>query len=437
MDRAPVRRSRDLASLRSPSGVPTGRAAAGAADRALRPGDDRPDARRSSPPEASLQPATRRSCRTRCSAAADRARARPRPARGRARPADGRVLGRGAGHRRPGRAAAPRRRARAAAARRRGGARRATLPRPDRRVDPPGGVDRRERGARFPARPPAARARRPAEEVFEHAFAQLEERREIVDEIADGFGWIGEERAAPHVACARGRRTRLAVRPSRATGVDERVRALGEPAGSSSCSTATAATAPRWPQRLGVPHHVVPGELPGTPFGSGPCCGSAGGGRWRSGGRNAASSSSRTRSARSRSSAPAPSRRACTRSSGCGRRARCAASAPDHLLVGHGEGIHGHAAGRAVDAALRTVPPAAPRWLAGISADPSQGLLALAPRYRRVTALRERPSQQTGPGGNECIAPEASSRSPRSWPWPSSPRPRSAPSTRRRTSNPR
>jgi hypothetical protein len=38
----------------------------------------------------------------------------------------------------------------------------------------------------------------------------------------------------------------------------------------------------------------------------------------------------------------------------------------EHLLVGHGEGIHGDAAGRAVEEALRTGRRRFARWLAGI-----------------------------------------------------------------------
>ena len=38
----------------------------------------------------------------------------------------------------------------------------------------------------------------------------------------------------------------------------------------------------------------------------------------------------------------------------------------EHLLVGHGEGIHGDPAERAVEEALRTGRRRFPRWLAGI-----------------------------------------------------------------------
>ena len=38
----------------------------------------------------------------------------------------------------------------------------------------------------------------------------------------------------------------------------------------------------------------------------------------------------------------------------------------EHLLVGHGAGIHGEAAGAAVDEAVRTARSRIPRWLGGL-----------------------------------------------------------------------
>ena len=88
----------------------------------------------------------------------------------------------------------------------------------------------------------------------------------IVDESSGVLGWIEEERLqrASHALAADGRVWLVDVvdRPE----LDDRVRALGEPAGvvqlldrhNRDCAVVA--------ERLGVPHHVVPGELPGTPF---------------------------------------------------------------------------------------------------------------------------------------------------------------------------
>src|SRR4029077_7980443 len=91
-------------------------------------------------------------------------------------------------------------------------------------------------------------------------------RVRIVDEIAQAGGWIAEERMA---------------RPSHALEVDggvwlfdvvdwpeldDRVRELGEPAGVVQLLDRHNRDCAAVAGRLGVPHHVVPGALPGTPF---------------------------------------------------------------------------------------------------------------------------------------------------------------------------
>ena len=126
-------------------------------------------------------------------------------------------------------------------------------------------------------------------------------------------------------------------------------------------------------------------------------CATAGGARSRSGGRSGASCSSRTRSARSRSSAPARSPPASTPSSASGRRARSAGLEPEHLLVGHGEGIHHHPA--ALESALRTARRRIPRWLAGLPACRARPVAAAQPPEAEVPLPRamRRPASSASP----------------------------------------
>ena len=222
-----------------------------------------------------------------------------------------------------------------------------SLPRPHRRIDTAGRVGRRQCGARIRARPPPARARRPAERGLRAGLRAAGSRVRVVDEIAEATGWMEEERMrrTSHALAVDGRVWLFDAVDW--PGLEERVRALGEPAGVIQLLDRHNRDCAAVAQRLGVPHHVVPGSLPGTPFEFLPVCGSAGGRRSRSGGRSAGSSSSPTCSGRSPSSARATSPPGSTRSCGSGRHARCAGLAPEHLLVGHGEGIHGeHRGGR-------------------------------------------------------------------------------------------
>ena len=87
------------------------------------------------------------------------------------------------------------------------------------------------------------------------------------DETEWGFGWIQEERMArcSHALRAEGRV--WVFDPVDGPGLDERIRGLGEPAGviqlldrhNRDCAALAA--------RLGVPHHVVPFQgVPGAPF---------------------------------------------------------------------------------------------------------------------------------------------------------------------------
>ena len=194
-------------------------------------------------------------------------------------------------------------------------------------------------------------------EVFEHAFAQLEERHEHpLRRRARRTASAGSRTSAMHRtshALAVDGRVWL-IDPIDGDGVEERVRALGEPAGviqlidrhNRDCAALAA--------RLGVPLHVVPASLPETPFRFLP--------------RAPLPLVERGRALVA--GAPHPRLR---------RRARHAPVLPagdepaglhpffrlkppralrgldvEHLLVGHGEGIHGEAAAAAVEQAVRT-----------------------------------------------------------------------------------
>ena len=87
----------------------------------------------------------------------------------------------------------------------------------------------------------------------------------------------------------------------------------------------------------------------------------------RSGGRSGGSWSSQTRSARSRSSAQAHEPVGVHPLLRVVRVPRALAGlGVEHLLVGHGAGIHGEAADDAVDEAVRTARSRIPRWLGGL-----------------------------------------------------------------------
>jgi hypothetical protein len=82
----------------------------------------------------------------------------------------------------------------------------------------------------------------------------------FVDELDWGFGWASPERPklrmTSHALLADG--GVWLVDPSEADGIEERVRALGEPAGVIQLLDRHARACASFAQRLGVPHHVVP-----------------------------------------------------------------------------------------------------------------------------------------------------------------------------------
>jgi hypothetical protein len=91
----------------------------------------------------------------------------------------------------------------------------------------------------------------------------------ICDETSFGFGWIAEEPAllerASHALRADGRV--WLVDPVDGPGVDAHVRALGEPAGVLQLVDRHGRDSAALAERYGVPHHRVPTEPPaGSPF---------------------------------------------------------------------------------------------------------------------------------------------------------------------------
>ena len=90
---------------------------------------------------------------------------------------------------------------------------------------------------------------------------------EVIDELGFGFGWVSSERPklqlASHALVADG--GVWLVDPTEADGVEERVHALGEPAGVLQLLDRHNRACAEWAARLDVPHHRVPFERVG-PF---------------------------------------------------------------------------------------------------------------------------------------------------------------------------
>lgn len=90
---------------------------------------------------------------------------------------------------------------------------------------------------------------------------------QVIDELEFGFGWLSPERPklqiASHVLVADG--GVWVVDPSKTDGVEDRIRALGEPAGVLQLLDRHNRACADFAARLGVPHHRVPFERVG-PF---------------------------------------------------------------------------------------------------------------------------------------------------------------------------
>ena len=91
----------------------------------------------------------------------------------------------------------------------------------------------------------------------------------FVDELEWGFGWVSPEqrryRLTSHALVAEGRA--WVIDPTEASGVEERIRGLGPPAGVIQLLDRHNRACSAFARRLGVPHHCVPFEgVPDSPF---------------------------------------------------------------------------------------------------------------------------------------------------------------------------
>ena len=188
----------------------------------------------------------------------------------------------------------------------------------------------------------------------------------FVDEIESAVGWIESERLqrTSHALSVDDRV--WLIDPIEGDGVEERLRAAGEPAGVIQLIDRHNRDGAALASRLGVPLHLVPASLPETPFQFLPVLR----GRWWK-----------------EVALWWPERRILVCADAIGtisffragdepaglhpflrlkRPLALAGLGVEHLLVGHGEGIHGEAAAAAVEHALRTGRRRFPRWLTGI-----------------------------------------------------------------------
>jgi hypothetical protein len=186
----------------------------------------------------------------------------------------------------------------------------------------------------------------------------------IVDEIVDAFGWIEEERMqrTSHALAADGRVWLFDVLDD--PQLEARVRELGEPAAVVQLLDRHSRDCAAVAKRLGIPHYIVPSELPGTPFELRPVL------RLRWWQEMALWWPERRILLVADALGTIPFFRAGAEPAGLHPFLRLKPPrslkglAPDHLLVGHGAGVHHHPA--ALESALRTARRRIPRWLAGI-----------------------------------------------------------------------
>ena len=184
----------------------------------------------------------------------------------------------------------------------------------------------------------------------------------IVDELPFGLGWLILERygRTSHALAADGRV--WLVDPVDVDGLDDRIAALGEPAGVVQLLDRHGRDCAAIATRFGVPHQVVPESLPGTPFEVKQivrrrvwhevalwwperrtlvCADALGTLRYFNAGGGAVGLHPFLRLR------PPGSLRGL---------------APEHILVGHGRGVHGEAAAGEVELAFETARTGLPRW---------------------------------------------------------------------------
>jgi glyoxylase-like metal-dependent hydrolase (beta-lactamase superfamily II) len=87
-----------------------------------------------------------------------------------------------------------------------------------------------------------------------------------VDEFDGGFGWIADEflERCSHALVADGRV--WLIDPVAAHGIEERIRAAGEPAGVIQLLDRHSRDCTQVAARLGVAHHMLPQQIAGAPF---------------------------------------------------------------------------------------------------------------------------------------------------------------------------
>lgn len=186
----------------------------------------------------------------------------------------------------------------------------------------------------------------------------------FVDELAYGFGWIELERMrrTSHALAADGHV--WMIDPIEGDGVDERIRALGEPAGVIQLLDRHGRDALAFATRLGVPLHIVPQVLDGSPFRFLPVARS----RWWK--EVALWWPEQRLLVCADALGTVPYFRAGREPAGVHPLLRLRPPRSlrglevDHLLVGHGEGLHGDGTAAAVGDALHHARRRIPRWLA-------------------------------------------------------------------------
>jgi hypothetical protein len=187
----------------------------------------------------------------------------------------------------------------------------------------------------------------------------------VVDEIAGVVGWLDDEDRMRRTSHALGHEDRVwLVDPVDDPRIEEWIAELGEPTGVVQLLDRHNRDCAAVARRLGVPHHVVPKALPGTPFELRPVVRA----RWW---REVSLWWPERRILLCADVlGTAPFFRAGDEPAGLHPMLRLwpprslRGLEPDHLLVGHGEGIHHRPA--ALDDALRTARRRIPRWLAGL-----------------------------------------------------------------------
>jgi hypothetical protein len=202
-------------------------------------------------------------------------------------------------------------------------------------------------------------------------YAEMSEVRvAFCDETDFGFGWIAVEpkllQRASHALTADGRV--WLVDPVDGAGVEERVRALGEPAGVLQLVDRHPRDCAVLAERLGVPHLRLPfGGVPGSPFEARKVLNVPG---WRE---VALWWEAERVLVCTEALGTVPYFRAPGEPLGVhpflrlyqprGLRDMARCLAPGHVLVGHGEGIHGEGAAAALAQAVRGARRTTPRWL--------------------------------------------------------------------------